>query len=38
MRDPAYPHRILLQCQFARRPELTAEEQAFNQSMSQVRF
>ena len=60
--DPAYPHRVHLQCQFARRPNLTpeeqalcqascmhstnpwksnmkiSEEQAFNQSMSQVRI
>ena len=36
--DPAYPHRIHLQCPFARRPDLTMEEQAFNQSMSKVRI
>ena len=36
--DPAYPHRVHLQCPFARRPNLTPEEQAFNQSMSQVRI
>ena len=35
--DPAYPHRLHLQCPFARRPNLTDEEQAFNQSMSRVR-
>ena len=35
--DPAYPHRLHLQCPFARRAVLTPEEQAFNQSMSQVR-
>ena len=35
--DPAYPHRVHLQCPFARRPNLTDEEQAFNQSMSKVR-
>ena len=31
--DPAYP-----QCPFARRADLTPEEEAFNQSMSQVRI
>ena len=36
--DPAYPHRTHLQCPFARRPDLTVEEQAFNQSMSTVRI
>ena len=36
--DPAYPHRVHLQCPFARRPDLTADEQAFNQSMSKVRI
>lgn len=35
--DPAYPHRIHLQCPFARRLNLTPAEQAFNMSMSQVR-
>ena len=35
--DPAYPHRLHLQCPFARRLQLTPEEQAFNQSMSRVR-
>ena len=35
--DPAYPHRIHLQCQYERRAPLTEEQQAFNQSMSQVR-
>ena len=35
--DPAYPHRVHLQCPFARRAVLSPEEQAFNQSMSQVR-
>ena len=35
--DPAYPHRIHLQCPFARRQELTPAQQAFNQSMSEVR-
>ena len=35
--DPAYPHRIHLQCPFARRQELTSAQEAFNQSMSQVR-
>ena len=35
--DPAYPHRIHLQCPFARRQELTPAQEAFNQSMSQVR-
>eukprot|EP00795_Rhopilema_esculentum_P011013 gene11013-biopygen13406 len=36
--DPAYPHRVHLQCPFARRADLTPEEEAFNQSMSQVRI
>jgi len=36
--DPAYPHRVHLQCPFARRPDLTDDEQAFNQSMSRVRI
>ena len=36
-RDPAYPHRIHLQCPFQQRQGLTPEQQAFNQSMSQVR-
>ncbi|XP_065065311.1 uncharacterized protein LOC135691389 [Rhopilema esculentum] len=36
--DPAYPHRVHLQCSFARRADLTPEEEAFNQSMSQVRI
>ena len=36
--DPAYPHRVHLQYPFARRPDLTADEQAFNQSMSKVRI
>ena len=35
--DPAYPHRIHLQCPFLRRQELTPAQQAFNQSMSDVR-
>ena len=35
--DPAYPYRVHLQCPFARRAVLLPEEQAFNQSMSQVR-
>ena len=35
--DPAYPHRLHLQCLYARQAGLTGEEQAFNQSMSQVR-
>ena len=35
--DPAYPQRVHLQCPFARRAVLLPEEQAFNQSMSQVR-
>ena len=35
--DPAYPHRIHIQCPFARRQNLTVAEEAFNQSMSQVR-
>ena len=35
--DPAYPHRIHLQCPFACRQELTPAQQAFNQSMSEVR-
>ena len=36
--DPAYPHRIHLQRPFARQLALTPEQQAFNQSMSQVRI
>ena len=36
--DPAYPHRVHLQCPFARRPDLTDDELAFNQSMSRVRI
>ena len=35
--DPAYPHRVHLQCPFARRAVLSPVEQAFNESMSQVR-
>eukprot|EP00795_Rhopilema_esculentum_P014992 gene14992-biopygen881 len=35
--DPAYLQRVHLQCPFARRVVLSPEEQAFNQSMSQVR-
>ena len=35
--DPAYPHRIYLQRPFARRQELALAEQAFNQSMREVR-
>ena len=35
--DPAYPHRIYLQCPFARRQELTPAQQGVNQSMSEVR-
>ena len=35
--DPAYPHRLQLQCPYERRAPLTQEQQAFNQSMSQVR-
>ena len=35
--DPAYPHRMHLQCPFAQRQDLSENEQAFNQSMSQVR-
>ena len=35
--DPAYPHRVFLQCPFARRPDLTVQEQAFKKSMSRVR-
>ena len=35
--DPAYPHRIHLQCPFQQRQGLTPEQQAFNHSMSQVR-
>ena len=35
--DPAYPHRIHLQCPFARRQERTPTQQAFNQSMNEVR-
>ena len=36
--DPAYPHRLHLQCPFPRRQNLRPEEEAFNQSMSQVRI
>ena len=36
--DPAYPHRVHLQCPFVRRPDLTDDEQALNQSMSRVRI
>ena len=35
--DPAYPHRLHLQCPFDWRLQLTPEEQAFKQSMSRVR-
>ena len=35
--DPAYPHRIHLQCPYQQRHNLTPEQQAFNQSMSRVR-
>ena len=35
--DPAYPHGIHLQCPFQQRQGLTPEQQAFIQSMSQVR-
>ena len=35
--NPAYPHRIYLQCPFARRQELTPAQQGVNQSMSEVR-
>ena len=35
---PAYPHSVFLQCPFERRPDLTVQEQAFNQSMSRVRI
>eukprot|EP00794_Sanderia_malayensis_P002103 gene2103-2388_t len=35
--DPAYPHRIHLQCPYERRAPLTEQQQAFNQSMSRVR-
>ena len=35
--NPAYPHRVQLQRLFGRRPGLTPEEEAFNQSMSSVR-
>ncbi len=35
--DPAYPHRIHLQCPYQQRQGLTPEQQAFNQSMSHVR-
>ena len=34
--NPAYPHRVHLQCPSGRRPNLTDEEKAFNQSMSRV--
>ena len=36
--DPAYPHRVHLQCPFPRRPDLTQDQLAFNESMSQVRI
>ena len=35
--DPAYPHRIHLQCPFQERQGLTPEQQDFTQSMSQLR-
>ena len=35
--DPAYPHRVFLQCPFARRLDVTVQEQAFNQSMRRFR-
>ena len=35
--DPAYPHRVHLQCPYERRVPLTEEQQLFNESMSQVR-
>eukprot|EP00794_Sanderia_malayensis_P001370 gene1370-biopygen1120 len=35
--DPAYPHRLHLQCPYERRAPLTEQQQAFNRSMSQVR-
>ena len=35
--DPAYPHRMHLQCPYAQWQALSPDEQAFNQSMSQVR-
>ena len=35
--DPAYPHRIHLQCPYVQRACFTPDQQAFNQSMSQVR-
>ena len=34
--DPAYPHRLQLQCPYQRRAKLTEEQQAFNQSMSKA--
>ena len=34
--DPAYPPRVYLQCPFAKRPNLTDAEQAYNRSMSRV--
>ena len=34
--DPAYPHRIHLQCPMQQRQSLTPEQQAFNPLMSQV--
>ena len=36
--DPAYPHRLHLQCPFPRTQNPRPEEEAFNQSMSQVRI
>ena len=35
--DPAYPHKLQLQRPYERRAPLTDEQQAFTQSMSQVR-
>ena len=36
--DPAYPHRVHLQCPFPRRPDLTQDQLAFNESMSQFQL
>ena len=36
--EPEYPHRVHLQFPFPRRPNLTQDQLAFNNSMSQVRI
>ena len=37
-RDPASPHRMHLQCPYAQQQAFSPDEQAFNQSMSQIRM